>query len=203
MNNQEIINLIEKEINNDIKSIVNKLDSEKLLLFLLMQQEIMFSTLRDEQVERKETLSESFSYTINIIKHYKRIKPRKLQNYNITDYINHKKENLDSLMSLLLTKSMITDFKIYISKQGYILNIENNVLTITHEIDNYIKYYKLGYLRNVIQDMYASMMSIKNNDSNFINVVQKTFEKQLPFFEIIDKGTSSRKNKIFILRTFI
>ncbi|MBE0515718.1 hypothetical protein, partial [Sulfurimonas sp.] len=148
MKNKEIINLIEKEINNDIKSIVNKLDSEKLLIFLLMQQEIMFSTLRDEQVERKETLSESFSYTINIIKHYKAIKPRKLQNYNITGYINQKKEILDSLISLLFTKSLITDFKIYISKQGYILNIENNVLTITHEIDNYIKYYKLGYLRN-------------------------------------------------------
>lgn len=85
---------------------------------------------------------------------------------------------------------MITDFKIYISKQGYILNIENNVITITHEIDNYIKYYKLGYLRNVMQDMYTSMMSIKNNDSNFIKVVQKFFEKQLPFFEIMDKDTS-------------
>ncbi|CUV65309.1 conserved hypothetical protein [Sulfurovum sp. enrichment culture clone C5] len=189
MNNHETISLIEKEINNDIKSIVNKLDAEKLLIFLLFQQEIMFSTLKDEQVERKEILSESFSYTINIIKHYKGISRKKLQNYNITDYINQKKEILDSLISLLLTKSMITDFKIYISKQGYILNIENNVLTITHEIDNYIKYYKLGYLRNLMQDIYTSIMSIKNNDSNFIKVVQKTFEKQLPFFEIIDKDT--------------
>lgn len=190
MNNQAIVSLIEKEINNDIKSIVNKLDAEKLLIFLLIQQEIMFSTLRDEQVERKETLSESFSYAINIIKHYKGINPRKLQHYNITDYINQKQETLDSLMSLLLTKSVITDFKIYISKQGYILNIENNVLTITHEIDNYIKYYKLGYLRNVIQDMYISMMSIKNNDSSFIKVVQKTFERQFPFYEIMNKNTS-------------
>lgn len=195
MNNQEIINLIEKEINNDIKSIVNKLDAEKLLIFLLMQQEIMFSTLKNEQLERKETLSESFSYTINIIRHYQGINPRKLQNYNITDYINKKKETLDSLISLLLTKSMITDFKIYISKQGYILNIENNVLTITHEIDNYIKYYKLGYLRNLIQNMYTSMMSIKNNDSNFIKVVQKTLERQLPFFEIMDKNTSIERIK--------
>lgn len=193
MNNQKIINLIEKEINNDIKNIIKKLNAEKLLIFLLMQQEIMFSTLRNEQIENKETLSESFSYVINIIKHYKGINPRKLQNYNIAEYINQKKEILDSLISLLLTKSMITDFKIYINKQGYILNIENNLLTITHEINNYIKYYKLGYLRNVIQDMYASMMSIKKNDTNFIKVVQKTFEKQLHFFEIIDKDTSRER----------
>lgn len=84
MKNKEIIKLIENDINNDIKTIVHKLDAEKLLIFLLMQQEIMFSTLRDEQLERKETLSESFSYTINIIKHYKGINPRKLQNYKTT-----------------------------------------------------------------------------------------------------------------------
>lgn len=203
MKNKEIIKLIENDINNDIKSIVCKLDSEKLLIFLLIQQEIMFSTLKDEQVERKETISESFSYTINIIKHYKGISPRKLQNYNFTDYINQKKEILDSLISLLLTKSMITDFKIYISKQGYVLNIENNVITITHEIDNYIKYYKLGYLRNLMQDIYTSMMSIKNNDSNFIKVVQKTLERQLPFFEIMDKDTSIERIRFLFSKPLV
>lgn len=198
MKNKEIIKLIENDINNDIKSIVYKLDAEKLLLFLLMQQEIMFSTLKDEQSEYKETLSESFSYTINIIKHYKKINPKKLQNYNFTEYINLKKDKLDYLISLLLTKSKITDFKIYINKQGYKLHIENNLLTITHEIDNYIKYYKLGYLRNVIQSMYSSMMSIKNNDSNFIKVVQKAFEQQLPFYMIMEKGTSYERVRFLL-----
>ncbi|OHD98339.1 MAG: hypothetical protein A3K14_03590 [Sulfurimonas sp. RIFCSPLOWO2_12_FULL_36_74] len=198
MKNKEIIKLIENDINNDIKSIVYKLDAEKLLIFLLMQQEIMFSTLKDEQSEYKETLSESFSYTINIIKHYKKINPNKLQNYNFTEYINLKKNKLDYLISLLLTKSKITDFKIYINKQGYKLHIENNLLTITHEIDNYIKYYKLGYLRNVIQSMYSSMMSIKNNDSNFIKVVQKAFEQQLPFYNIMEKGTSYERVRFLL-----
>ena len=88
MNNNDIIHKIEEEINNDIKVIVNKLEAEKLLTFLLMQQEIMFSTLEGEKPEYKEILSESFSYTINLIKHYKKIKPSKLQNYNISEYIN-------------------------------------------------------------------------------------------------------------------
>jgi Holliday junction resolvase-like predicted endonuclease len=189
MNNNEIIYKIEQEINNDIKFIVNKLDSEKLLLFLLIQQEIMFSTLEKEKHEYKETLSESFSYTINLIKHYKKIKLSKLQKYNITDYTNLKKEILDDLISLLLTKSKITDFKIYINKQGYKLNIENNILTITHEINNYIKYYKLGYLRSVIEDMYLATISTSNNTTNFIQVVQKSFERHIDFFKIMDKNS--------------
>ncbi len=193
MNNNEIIYQIEKEINNEIKVIINKLDAEKLLLFLLIQQEIMFSTLRDEKLEYKEKLSESFSYTINLIKHYKKIKLSKLQKYNITEYTNLKKDILNDLTSLLLTKSKLTDFKIYINKQGYKLNVENNILTITHEIDNYIKYYKLGYLRSVIEDMYCATMSISNNTPNFIQVVQKSFERQIDFFKIMDKDTSMER----------
>lgn len=150
----------------------------------------MFSTLEHEKPQSKETLSESFSYTINIIKHYKKINSKKLQNYHISTYIEQQKETLKLLLSLLLVKSKITDFKIYVSKQGYVLNLDDNVLTITHQIQNYIKYYKLGYLRNVIEDMFLSMMSLQNNDSNFIQVVQKTFESKLPFFEIMDEGTS-------------
>lgn len=193
MNRNEILHEIEKEINNDIKAIINKLDAEKLLLFLLMQQEIMFSTLEGERPEYKEKLSESFSFTINLINHYKKIKPNKLQNYNITEYISSKKDTLNNLISLLLTKSIITDFKIYIYKQGYKLNITDNILTITHEIDNYIKYYKLGYLRNVIEDMFMSMMAIKDDNSNFIQIVQKAFEREIDFFKIMDKGTSSER----------
>lgn len=188
--NEELIEKLEDQVNNEIKSIVMKLDAEKLLIFLLMQQELMFSTLEHEKPQNKETLSESFSYTINIIKHYKKINPNKLQNYNISVYIEQQKETLKLLISLLLVKSKITDFKIYISKQGYILNLDDNVLTITHQIQNYIKYYKLGYLRNVIEDMFLSMMSLQNNDNNFIKVIQKAFEHKLPFFEIMDKDTS-------------
>jgi hypothetical protein len=193
MNNNDIIHKIEEEINNDIKVIVNKLEAEKLLTFLLMQQEIMFSTLEGEKPEYKEKLSESFSYTINLIKHYKKIKPNKLQNYNISEYINLKREILDKLTSLLFTKSKISDFKIYIYKQGYKLNIVDNTLTVTHEIDDYIKYYKLGYLRNVIEDMYMSMMAQQNNNVDIIPIIQKTFERQIDFFKIMDKGSSTER----------
>ncbi len=197
MNNNDIIHKIEEEINNDIKVIVNKLEAEKLLTFLLMQQEIMFSTLEGEKPEYKEILSESFSYTINLIKHYKKIKPSKLQNYNISEYINLKREILDKLTSLLYTKSKISDFKIYIYKQGYKLNIVDNTLTIIHEIDGYIKYYKLGYLRNVIEDMYMSMMAQQSNNVDIIPIIQKTFERQIDFFKIMDKGTSTERIRFF------
>jgi hypothetical protein len=189
MNNNDIIHEIEKEINNDIKYIVNKLDAEKLLTFLLMQQEIMFSILEGEKPEYKEKLSESFSYTINLVIHYKKIKLHKLQNYNISNYINLNKETLDNLTSLLLTKSKISDFKVYIYKQDYQLNIVDNTLTLTHGIDDYIKYYKLGYLRNVIEDVYLSMMASQGSDVNFLKVVQKAFERQIDFFKIMDKGS--------------
>lgn len=199
MNNNDIIHKIEEEINNDIKVIVNKLEAEKLLTYLLIQQEIIFSTLEGEKYKYKykETLSESFSYTINLITHYKRIKLKKLQNYNISEYINLKKEMLDKLSSLLLTKSKLSDFKIYIYKQGYKLNIVGNTLTITHEIDNYIKYYKLGYLRNVIEDMYMSMMAQQSSNVDIIPIIQKTFERQIDFFKIMDKGTSTERIRFF------
>jgi len=197
MNNNDIIHEIEKEINNDIKYIVNKLDAEKLLTFLLMQQEIMFSILEGEKPEYKEKLSESFSYTINLVMHYKKIKLHKLQNYNISDYININKETLDNLISLLLTKSKISDFKVYIYKQDYKLNIEDNTFTITHEIEDYIKYYKLGYLRNVIEDVYLSMMAREGSDVNFLKVVQKAFERQIDFFTIMDKGSSIERIRFF------
>lgn len=190
MNNNEIIHEIENEINNDIKSIVNKLDAEKLLTFLLMQQEIMFSTLEGEKPEYKEKLSESFSYTINLVIHYKKVKLHKLQNYNISDYINLNTETLNTLTSLLLTKSKISDFKVYIYKQDYKLNITENILTIAHDIDDYMKYYKLGYLRNVMEDVYMSMMAHQGSDVNFLKVVQKAFERQIDFFKIMDKGSS-------------
>lgn len=185
----DFLNSIEKNINNDIKKIINSLDGDKLLIFILMQQEIMFSTLELTNFEQKEKLSESFAYVINLIKHYRKLKIKNLSNYNITEYINSKIEILEYLTSLLLTKSTLKDFKIYISKQGYILNTENNFLTLEHEIQDYIKYYKLGYLRNVIEDMFLSSMSMKNHNPQLLELLQIAFEKQLKFYEIIDRGT--------------
>jgi len=188
MNNDTLLLTIEKEIDNEIKIIINKLEPEKLLIFLLIQQEITFSTLKDEITENKEKISECYSFTINLIKHYKEIKLHKLQNYNITEYISLKKDIIDKLVSLLLIKSNLIDFKIYLSRQGYSLIIEENILSLTHTIDNYIKYYKLGYLRSLIEDMYQATMSIQNNDSNLIKVLQKSFEKQIGFFEKMNEN---------------
>ena len=112
MNNDTLLLTIEKEIDNEIKIIINKLEPEKLLIFLLIQQEITFSTLKDEITENKEKISECYSFTINLIKHYKEIKLHKLQNYNITEYISLKKDIIDKLVSLLLIKSNLIDFKI-------------------------------------------------------------------------------------------
>ena len=116
MNNDTLLLTIEKEIDNEIKIIINKLEPEKLLIFLLIQQEITFSTLKDEITENKEKISECYSFTINLIKHYKEIKLHKLQNYNITEYISLKKDIIDKLVSLLLIKSNLIDFKIYLSR---------------------------------------------------------------------------------------
>lgn len=71
MHQADILNDLDKEINIDIISIVRKLDGEKLLLHILMKQELMFSNLNTEKVEQKERLAESFSYLLNVIIHYK------------------------------------------------------------------------------------------------------------------------------------
>lgn len=203
MNQIEILSNIEKDINTDIASIINKLDGEKLLLYILMQQELMFSNLVDEKIENKEKLSEGFSYVINIIVHFKKIKLNNINKFNINPYILKHKTLIDSLIALLSVKNVVTDFKIYINKQGYSLLADKKIIKIEHSIKNYKKYYSLGYLRVVIEDHFVSAMSLKHNNSTINKVVQKAYENKIEFHKIMDKGTNQERIRFLVSNLLI
>lgn len=54
MEELNFLNKIEKDIENNIKLIVNQIDGEKLLLYILMKQELMFSNSQIQLVESSE-----------------------------------------------------------------------------------------------------------------------------------------------------
>jgi len=198
MNQIDILNSFEKDIRNDMILIIRKLNADKLLLHILMQQELMFSSLKEKEIEQKETLAEGYSYIINLITHYKKIKLNSINIYNISDYIKTESSHIDKLITLVFLKKMISDFKIYIIKQNYQLTINKNTYKLEHPIKNYKKYYQLGYLRAAIEDHFTSAMSLKHNDSNINEVVQKAYELQMEFYQIMDSNSEHERIRFLI-----
>jgi hypothetical protein len=92
-----------------------------------MQQELIFSSLKTKEIEQKETLAEGYSYIINLIVHYKKIKLNRINIYNISDYIEKNINYIDNLIDLIFVKKIVSDFKIYIIKQNYQLTVCNNI----------------------------------------------------------------------------
>lgn len=174
------------------------MNGEKLLLHILMKQELMFSNLDTDKVEQKERLAESFSYLLNLIIHYKKIKLNQINTFNIGSYIEQHQNEIDNLIDLLYVKSIITDFKIYIVKQDYQLTIEKNIYKLEHPIKDYKKYYQLGYLRATIEDHFTSAMSLKHANSTISKVLQKAFEMKIGFHKIMDANTEQERVRFLI-----
>jgi len=198
MNQIDVLSIFEKDIQKDIILIVRKLDADKFLLHILMQQELMFSSLKTKEIEQKETLAEGYSYIINLIVHYKKIKLNRINIYNISDYIEKNINYIDNLINLIFVKKIVSDFKTYIIKQNYQLTVCKNIYKLQHPIKDYKKYYQLGYLRAVIEDHFTLAMSLKHADSNISEVLQKAYQSQMDFHQIMDIDTEYERIRFLI-----
>jgi hypothetical protein len=187
----QILYKLQSNINKDISTIINNLDAEKLILFILQDREYLFSPILRELSlnDNKESLLECYSYILSEIITTQKINYLKLFDFNISDFIRDNEDKLTELTNLSLTRKKIKDFTIYVTKQDYKLEIKDNVITLSHDIENYMKYYNIGYLRFSLSNLHLSMMSFANKKFDVEDVILKAYEQKFKFSELIDEGT--------------
>ena len=119
----------------------------------------------------------------------KKINYINLFDFNISEFIIKNNDELIKLKTLAITRRKIKDFIIYITKQDYKLVVEDKVLTLSHNIENFIKYYNIGYIRTSLADLNLSMTSLVNKKFDVEDAILKAYEKNYKFSELIDIGT--------------
>ena len=187
----EILDQLQNSITKDITAIINELNSEKLILYFLQDREYLFSPILNELSlnDNREILLECYSYILSEILTTKKINFVNLFDFNISEFIIKNNDELIKLKTLAITRRKIKDFIIYITKQDYKLVVEDKVLTLSHNIENFIKYYNIGYIRTSLADLNLSMTSLVNKKFDVEDVILKAYEKNYKFSEFIDIGT--------------
>lgn len=183
---------LQNDISKDITNIINELDAEKVILYILQNREYLFSPiLRESSLnDNKESLLECYSYILSEIITTKEINYLRLYNFNISDFIIENEDKLAELTKLSLTRKKIKDFTIYVTKQDYKLEMKDNIITLSHDIENYKKYYNIGYLRSSLSKLHLSMIALANKKFDVEDAILKTYEKKYKFSEFIGEGTS-------------
>ncbi len=183
---------LQNNISKDITIIIDELNAEQLILFILQNREYLFSPILSELSlnNNKESLLECYSYILSEIITSKEIDYLKLYDFDISDFITKNKDKLTELINLSLTRKKIKDFTIYVTKQDYKLEIKGKVITLSHDIEDYKKYYNIGYLRSSLSNLHLSMLSLANKKFDVEDAILKTYEKEYKFSELIDEDTS-------------
>lgn len=186
-----ILDSLQNNISKDITKIINDLDPEKLILYILQDREYLFSPMLNELSlnDNREILLECYSYILSEILTTQKINYVNLFDFNISEFISKNNDELIELKTLAITRRKIKDFIIYITKQDYKLVVEDKVLTLSHNIENFIKYYNIGYIRTSLADLNLSMTSLVNKKFDVEDTILKAYEKDYKFSELIDIGT--------------
>ena len=187
----EILEELQNSINEDITVIINELNAEKLILYILQDREYLFSPILNELSlnANREVLLECYSYILSEILTTKEINYLNLFDFNISEFITKNNNELIKLKTLAIIRRKIKDFSIYITKQNYKLIVKDKVLTLSHNIENFIKYYNIGYIRTSLADLNLSMTSLANKKFDVEDAILKIYEKDYKFSELIDIGT--------------
>lgn len=186
----EILDELQDKISKEITTIIDDLNGENLILYILQTREYLFSPILSELSlnENRESLLECYSYILSEIITTKKINYLKLFNFDISNFITVNEHKINKLINLSLTRKKIKDFTIYITKQDYKLEVDDNVLTLSHDIKDYMKYYNIGYLRSSLFNLHLSMMSLANKKFDVEDAILKAYEKDYKFSELIDEG---------------
>ena len=155
-------------LSNIENNFVAILTQERLLRLLQKHPSLKFDmVLIDEahnliENDNREILLECYSYILSEILITQKINYVNLFDFNISEFIIKNNDELIKLKTLAITRRKIKDFIIYITKQDYKLVVEDKVLTLSHNIENFIKYYNIGYIRTSLADLNLSMTSLLN-----------------------------------------
>lgn len=195
----EILEQLQNSINEDITAIINELNAEKLILYILQDRECLFSPILNELSlnNNREILLECYSYILSEILTTKKINYLNLFDFNISEFIAKNNDELIKLKTLAIIRRKLKDFSIYITKQDYKLEVEDKVLTLSHNIENFIKYYNIGYIRTSLADLNLSMTSLANKKFDVEDAILKAYEKHYKFSELIDIGTPSVRIRFY------
>ncbi len=198
MNNEiEILYNLKKEVEFDIDLLIEKMNDNLLIKFVLQIMEDIFnlnSSIFLSGNFQKEALAESLSYLL-----YRKINNSKNNiKFNLKvydDYINFVNNNyilINKLFHFLRVKYLLDDMITYVSRQDYILVNYNNILELQHKIKDFDYYYKLGYFRNMLENIYVQKESEKNSTTmkEILDLVNrfKSYFKVMDFY-IKDAGS--------------
>ncbi|MGE4444992.1 MAG: NERD domain-containing protein [Candidatus Altimarinota bacterium] len=198
MKDIEFLEKIEREIVNDIKKIIYNFDKNQILRFIFLTVEDIFNPNFDyyKNDTRREVLASEFSFVLYLLSlNGKKYNAIKIMNFDYNKFaINHAKK-IENLIELLYKRHYINEYKLYVKNQDYVLNIEDDTIKLNHPIENFHYYYSLGYVRNTLEDIAVSMLSIHNPKGFNVDDIVKlmTEEKFNVFnkivkFEIRDQG---------------
>lgn len=187
----KILEKLQNKVSENITTIIGELDAEKLILFILKDREFLFSPILSNLSfnDNRESLLECYSYILSEVMNTNEIDYLKLFNFNISKFEEHNNDKLIQLVELSLIRKKIKDFTIYVTKQDYKLEMKDKIITLSHQIENYIKYYNIGYLRSRLSNLHLSMLSLTNKKFDVEDAILKAYEKECKFSEFIDKGT--------------
>lgn len=205
----EFVTSLKNDIELDIKKIVNKLDTNALVKFILITfEDNLFSPSNlsiQSSIFSKEDIAEELSYVLSlkVSAHNNKISLGKIIN---TDYFKFTKkyhEKLKSLFELLRARSLLREIEIYIIKQGYKLSTKDNIISVEHPIKNFKHYYQLGYLRNTLENITIGLNTYNGGSMKFENIfdmVNNHLLETMPIlnYEIRSEGTA-KESIIFSL----
>jgi len=192
---------LKNDIELDIKKIVNKLDTNALVKFILiMFENELFSPSNlaiQSSLFSKEDIAEELSYVLSLKVSVLNSKIS-LGKVITADYFKFTKkyhEQLNSLLELLRARSIVREIEIYITKQGYELSIKDNIISVEHPIKDFKHYYQMGYLRNTLENITIGLNTQNNGSMKFENIfdmMNNHFLDTMPIlnYEIRSEGTT-------------
>jgi len=201
MSDINFLEKIETEITNDIKKIVFKFDKNQILRFVFLTIEDIFNPNFEyyKNDTRRELLASEFSYLLYLLSlNKKKYNATKLMNFDYSQFAKNNAQRIEELIQLLYKRHYVNEYKLYVKNQSYTLDIKDNTIKLTHPIKDFFYYYQLGYVRNNLEDISVSMLSMKQSKGMEVDDIMSliTEEKfnsinEIVKFEIRDKGLKS------------
>lgn len=197
MSDLELIKQLKINIEQDIDKVIKKIDINYLLKYILITLEDIFNPLNILNLPSgfaKEAYIEELSYVLykKLEKNLKKLSLYKIISSDFALFVHEKHDVLQELSNLLIARHEARDMEVYIDKQDYKLINEDNILSIEHPIQKFQHYYKLGYLRNVIESHYIALHSLTENKistSDILDAATKYDFMQIMKYEIRDENT--------------
>lgn len=179
MNDLQLIKNLKDEIEIDIEKIVKKFNINQFIKFTIITMEDIFNVLYIHEQPydfSKEIFAEELSFALykKLEKHKKKIDISQIVNADYVAFLQINEQKLKKLQTLFMIRHMIRDMETYIEKQDYSLVKNDNILKVVHSINNLEHFDKLGYLRNVLENITIGMTAMSDTKTQVTDLLDIT-----------------------------